>query len=185
MIGPDATPVSTTRSNNAKDGTWQCLFVRALLPARCRRVPPLTIFGPNALVDRKELASKIVRDGTFCSAPSSPTMERVRSLRQQKRARKRATGDDFGHSCVVSKERVEAQTSSAVALLGGAFGEARVATRSAWRARLHRGSNPPAGEMMHSCTGNALEPLDRTRHLQYSSAALTHGQSPHIAETPK
>jgi len=46
-------------------------------------------------------------------------------------------------------------------------------------------SRPVTGEREPSCTGNALEPLDRTRRLQYSSAALTHGQGPIIEEAPK
>jgi hypothetical protein len=41
------------------------------------------------------------------------------------------------------------------------------------------------GEKTPSNAANALEPLDRTRHLGYSSAALTHGQSLGNAEGAK
>jgi hypothetical protein len=145
LIGPDAPPASTTRSNNAKDGTWRCSFMRAFLPARFRGVPPLTIFGPLAPLNREELASKIVRDGTFSSAPILPTMERISSSRQQQRAAKRATGDDFGrvriqfHLRAGAKHRQRWHSSAAPCL------EARAAIRSASRSRLPRKSNhPPA-----------------------------------------
>ena len=68
---------------------------------------------------------KIVRDGTFFSAAFPPLIQRISDVLIEQRAKVRATGDDFGHSCVVREEGAEAQTSSAVALFGCALGEKR------------------------------------------------------------
>jgi len=38
------------------------------------------MFGPNVQLERKGLASKIVRNGTFCCAPCSATLKRVSRL---------------------------------------------------------------------------------------------------------
>ena len=54
------------------------------------------------------------------------------------------------------EERIAPQTSFEGALLDSAFGEARVATRSAWRVRLPRGSN-------HLLAKNALLYAKRLR----------------------